>query len=68
MLNLLLVVALSCPNTKVINETKAWNYQDALTLGKAVNRCKEIYPEAPCLKKFIKKGDNRYWAICGKKI
>lgn len=29
-------------------------------------RCVYYFPDSPCLKKFIKKEENDYWAICGK--
>lgn len=33
----------------------------------ARKRCPELYGPTYCLVKFIEKGPNRYWAICGLK-
>ena len=58
--------ASSCPVTIVENRTSVWNEYDQETLDRATLRCKEIYPDAPCLKKFTKKDELAYAAICGK--
>lgn len=66
---IILLVALSCPNTTLINQNKQpWNQEDYKILQSAKTRCSEIYPDAPCVKKFYKRPDeNNYWVICGQK-
>ena len=61
----IIILALNCPNPKVINKTKTWVKLDEQTFNRAKKRCGEIYPEAPCLKTFIKKEERAYQAICG---
>ena len=58
--------SVQCPETVVENRTDEWNLQDMQTLARAKQRCVEIYPDSPCLKKFIKKDNTTYNAICGK--
>lgn len=55
----------SCPPTVVVNATKVWNKIDQKTLKTSQKRCIVHYKDAPCLKRFIKKEENNYWAICG---
>lgn len=65
---LILLVALSCPKTIIINQTKeSWTKLDAQTLSNAKQRCGQLYEDAPCLKKFYKRYEQSYWAICGEK-
>ena len=66
MFNLLLLIALSCPATKIVNRTEIWNERDQDTLDRAKVRCGQIYRESPCLKYFEKTGENAYRAVCGK--
>lgn len=63
---LLLLLALSCPKTILINQNKqAWNESDYKVLKSAEKRCGEIYPDAPCVKKFYKRPtEQSYWVIC----
>lgn len=65
---LILLAALSCPDVVLINQNKEpWNDFDAKVIESARARCIEIYPDAPCLKKFYKRPtEQSYWAICGK--
>lgn len=59
-------VLLNCLATLIINTTPyPWNTHDEYTMNSSKKVCIEKYPEAPCLKKFIKKGERNYWAICG---
>lgn len=67
MITLMLMMALSCPDTKIENWTKQWTDYDQKTLDHAKVRCSELYPEAPCLKLFRKKDSTTYNAICGEK-
>ena len=62
---LVLAVALLCPNTELIGFTGELTKQDQQFLEIAKQRCKEIYPDMPCLKVFEKKEENVYRAICG---
>jgi hypothetical protein len=67
MIKYLLIVALSCPSIKVINRSDTWNDQDYEALKTATARCQTMYPDAPCLKFFLKSEDGIYSAICGAK-
>jgi len=51
----------------VVNLTSTWNKVDQTTLDRAKIRCQQLYPDSPCLKKFIKKPDNIYNAICSER-
>lgn len=62
---LTLALASQCPQVLVVNNTKVWNEDDQKTLDFAKVRCAEIYPDAPCIKKFIKKSDTNYNVVCG---
>jgi len=57
-------VNLICIATILVNISLV-NKDDVNALTAATKRCSEIYPEAPCLKKFIKREERVYWAICG---
>jgi len=54
-----------CPKTRITNRTKRWTENDQKVLEKAKIRCKEIYNDAPCLKRFEKLEELRYTARCG---
>lgn len=56
-----------CKETIIINETDTWNTKDGDTFEYAKRRCARIWPDAPCLTRFWKKGEGRYWASCGKR-
>jgi hypothetical protein len=66
-MNFVLSLILGCSNPQVTNQTTEWNQIDSITLRSAIKRCPELYHDAPCLKRFIKKEENNYWAICGAK-
>lgn len=52
--------------TMVYNTTYLpWTKEDQENLQFNRGRCVQLYADAPCLKKFIKKGERHYWAICG---
>tara|TARA_R100000951_G_scaffold7705_1_gene7187 strand:- start:4875 stop:5060 length:186 start_codon:yes stop_codon:yes gene_type:complete len=55
-----------CAVTVMINQTDIpWNDHDYATKRRATKTCKVKYKD--CLKKFIKKGEKNYYAICGGK-
>lgn len=56
-----------CAVTIIINLTLTWTPTDQATLNRAKMRCAEIYPDAPCLKKLVKKKELLYNAICGER-
>ena len=58
---------LVCAATIIVNNTKSWTETDKRSLSYAKTRCEQIYKDAPCLKKFTKKEELVYQAICGKK-
>jgi hypothetical protein len=62
----LLLLALGCSEPHVENYTKTWSKLDYQNLNIAIKRCPELYPNSPCLKRFIKKGERNYWAICSR--
>ena len=69
MIDFFMVIALSCSPVQMINETnEPWNDFDYQTLNNAKKRCGEIYPDAPCVKKFYKRPEQSYWAICGAEL
>jgi hypothetical protein len=68
MIELLLVLGLSCPTPKIINTSGyAWNDFDQQTLNRAKKRCGQLYPKSPCVKKFFKTEEITYQVICGAK-
>lgn len=64
---ILLLLALSCPETKIIDKTNLkWTDWDTYEISYAKKRCRELYPnEAECLIKFFKLGFQNYYASCG---
>jgi hypothetical protein len=66
MTSLLLLAALSCPKTVIVNTSgHPWNKQDQETLDYTRKRCVQIYEDAPCVKWFKKWGKQDYSVICG---
>lgn len=64
---LLAVMAFSCANTKIINETEyPWNSHDQKMLDYSKKRCSELYKNSPCVKLFKKWGKKDYSVICGR--
>ncbi|NDC23336.1 MAG: hypothetical protein EBZ49_04320 [Proteobacteria bacterium] len=55
-----------CPAPLVVNHTRRWTPHDQKALKRAQGRCRIIYSDAPCLKRFDKLEDLRYTALCGK--
>lgn len=68
MLTALLAAALSCPTPVIENRVQTWTENDQWNYETAIKRCPTKFPEAPCLKLFIKKEDYLYEAICGEKL
>lgn len=62
---IVLAVAATCPKTELVGFEDGMTQDDQDAFTSAKKRCAEIYPEAPCLKKFVKRGELNYWAICG---
>ena len=61
-----MILALVCPAVIIVNISgEPWKEVDQKSLNSAKGRCSVHYPEAPCLKKFIKKEPLVYNAICG---
>lgn len=62
------MVIMACV-TILINSSKLpWNDHDREILAglKRRDRCAQVWKDAPCLKKFIKRSFQNYWVICGK--
>lgn len=57
---------LCLPSGAIENRTSTWTKQDQAAFERAAQRCKEIDPEYPCLKKFIKVDEHRYQVWCTK--
>lgn len=57
---------LCLPSGSIENHTDNWTTQDEAAFRRAAQRCKEIDPEYPCLKKFIKVDEHRYQVWCSK--
>lgn len=57
---------ISCALTIIINCTPIWNDHDKkiLRFYQSPKGCKRVYPDAPCLKKIIKREERNYWVIC----
>lgn len=66
MLVLSVALAAQCPETKLVGFDKPLDENEREVLANAKKRCGEIYPEAPCLVKFEKRGERNFWATCGK--
>ena len=61
-----LIIALSCPTTKIVNVSDyPWNDYDNSILEQARKRCGELYDDAPCVKLFRKYDFQQYSVICG---
>lgn len=68
MIQLFILLTLSCPVTKMQNITPfPWNDHDFNTLAFVKNRCVQIYPDSPCVKLFRKFGKQDYSVICGER-
>ena len=62
----MLLLSLSCPQTKMVNVTKfSWNDYDRSVLKQVQKRCGELYNDSPCVKLFRKFGEQDYSVICG---
>lgn len=59
------LVSVSCAMTVITNKTNVWNTKDEATLQHAKSRCAQLYSDAPCLTKFIKKDALTYQCACG---
>lgn len=51
--------------TIIVNNTSIWNPDDQKHLDRARVRCGELYPDAPCVKKFEKVKELQYRVTCG---
>lgn len=69
MIDFLVVMALSCAQPIFENQTKfPWNENDRWNFDTALPKCKKLYPNSPCIKKFIKRGERDYRVVCSKEI
>lgn len=67
MKTLMLYLTLNCPDTRIVNMSKLkWVKEDDVQLQFTKTQCIKFYPRSPCLKTFIKRGFQNYWAICSK--
>lgn len=58
---------MACARPKITNPSGEWTKADDDSYRSAVIRCVVHFPEAPCLKNFIKIEENIYHAVCGEK-
>jgi len=59
------MISLLCPAIIIVNlTTESWKSIDQKNLDVAKYRCSQIFPDAPCVKKFIKKEPLVYNVIC----
>ena len=58
-------LVIKCSNPQIINLTNEWNELDQSTFYRATKRCSELFQDAPCLRKFIKKEELVYNVVCG---
>jgi len=65
MISLLFLTLFTCSEPIIVNHTKDWTKLDQDTLIRATKRCGKIYPDAPCVKTFIKTEPRGYQVICG---
>lgn len=68
MKEVLLIAALSCAPTELINLTEyKWNEEDLKAIERSKKTCQtlSIYKDTPCLSIFIKKEKRSYYALCG---
>lgn len=66
MSTLLLLLAATCPETKMLNTSKEpWNDYDMSIYKYATKRCKELYSDAECVKLFKKYNVQQYSVVCG---
>lgn len=66
-MNIVFLLALSCPSPEIFNHTKTWNTADEKAFNTAKKRCGEIYKTASCVKSFTKVKENTYRVICSEK-
>lgn len=67
MLLISIILAVSCPDTKMINRSNLpWNDYDRQEMKYCQSRCSKEYDDAPCLKEFYKLGFQDYFCQCGK--
>ena len=59
------LMTMKCPDTALIGFSPKLVLIERQSLSRAKKHCSELYPEAPCLKKFIKREELVFWAICG---
>ena len=57
---------ITCAAILIVNLTPTWTANDQKVVQSAMQRCAVYFPAAPCLKKFIKKKELVYNAICTK--
>lgn len=65
MTSLILYAALSCGIPTIENRSWKWTPRDEEMVRVATRRCKEEYPNNPCLVRFVKISEGRWSAVCG---
>lgn len=59
---------LKCATPLVLPADHVMTEQDWGVYSTAYNRCKQLYGESPCLKRFIIRAPGVYNAVCGPEI
>ncbi len=56
----------ACVETSIETHTpESWSDRDQAAYDVANKRCRELYLNSPCLKRFIRMEQGRYRAVCG---
>ena len=67
LLNLGVPTLQNCPEPVVTSESNdPWNKIDQRNFESAIVRCGQKFEKSPCLKRFVKRDVQVYWAICGR--
>ncbi len=59
-----ILLATGCGQTVVENRTSEWDRRDYTTLVTSSARCRDNYPQSPCVKLFRKHGYQAYHVLC----
>lgn len=60
-------ILFACTAAIIVNSSDyPWNKFDQNTYLRSLTRCYYYFSDAPCVKKFEKRGERNYWVTCGK--
>lgn len=59
------LIKAACPSPEILVYTyEDWSRTDERALERATSRCRDFYPNSPCLKRFERMEQHRYRAVC----